>query len=87
MTNLLAARLQMAFFLRFQMIFAQIGAALPVMVAGSEWRWPQTGDAVCLDLGGDHVSLYLYPRWCSPCALSHRGTRLHDLLWRPFRPR
>ncbi len=50
MTNLLAARLQMAFFLGFQMIFAQISAALPVVVAVTEWRWLQTGDAVCLDL-------------------------------------
>jgi cytochrome d ubiquinol oxidase subunit I len=63
MTNLLAARLQMAFFLGFQMIFAQISAALPVVVAVTEWRWLKTGDAVCLD---------------SPCARSHRGTRLHD---------
>ena len=38
MTNLLAARLQMAFSLGFRMIFAEISAALPVMAAVTEWR-------------------------------------------------
>ena len=50
MTDLLAARLQMAFSLGFHIIFAEIGVALPVMMAVAEWRWLRTGDAVYLDL-------------------------------------
>ena len=50
MTDLVAARLQMAFSLGFHIIFAEIGVALPVMMAIAEWRWLRTGDAVYLDL-------------------------------------
>ena len=50
MTDILAARLQMAFSLGFHIIFAEIGVALPVMMAIAEWRWLRTGDAVYLDL-------------------------------------
>src|SRR5262245_28526314 len=50
MTDLLAARLQMAFSLGFHIIFAGIGVALPVMVTIAEWRWLRTGDSVYLDL-------------------------------------
>jgi cytochrome d ubiquinol oxidase subunit I len=50
MTDLLAARLQMAFSLGFHIIFAEIGVALPVMMTIAEWRWLRTGDEVYLDL-------------------------------------
>src|SRR5262245_4770221 len=50
MTDLLAARLQMAFSLGFHIIFAEIGVALPVMMAIAEWQWLRTGDPVYLDL-------------------------------------
>ncbi|HEX4859632.1 MAG TPA: cytochrome ubiquinol oxidase subunit I, partial [Rhizomicrobium sp.] len=50
MTDLLAARLQMAFSLGFHIIFAEIGVALPLMMALAEWRWLRTGDVVYLDL-------------------------------------
>ena len=50
MTDLLAARLQMAFSLGFHIIFAEIGVALPLMMALAEWRWLRTGDPVYLDL-------------------------------------
>ena len=39
MTNLLAARMQMAFSLGFHIVFAAIGMALPVMMVIAEWRW------------------------------------------------
>jgi cytochrome bd ubiquinol oxidase subunit I len=50
MTDLLAARLQMAFSLGFHIIFAEIGVALPVMMTIAEWRWLRTSDEVYLDL-------------------------------------
>lgn len=43
MTNLLAARSQMAMSLGFHIIFAAIGIAMPLMMAIAEWRWIRTG--------------------------------------------
>src|SRR5260370_42295990 len=50
MSDLLAARLQMAWSLAFRIVFAAIGIALPVMMVIAEWRWPRTRDPVCLEL-------------------------------------
>ena len=50
MTDLLAARLQMALSLAFHIIFAEVGVALPTMMVVAEWRWRRTGDPVHLDL-------------------------------------
>lgn len=45
MTNLLAARAQMAISLGFHIVFAEIGIAMPVLMLLAEWRWRRTGDA------------------------------------------
>ena len=39
MTDLLAARAQMAMSLGFHIIFAAIGIAMPVLLAAAEWQW------------------------------------------------
>jgi cytochrome d ubiquinol oxidase subunit I len=49
-SDLLAARLQMAFSLGFHIVFAAIGIALPLMMVIAEWRWRRTGEAAYLDL-------------------------------------
>jgi cytochrome d ubiquinol oxidase subunit I len=46
MTDLLAARLQMAISLGFHIVFAEIGIAMPLMMVIAEWRWHRTGDDV-----------------------------------------
>src|SRR4051812_19887184 len=46
MTDLLAARLQMAISLGFHIVFAEIGIAMPVLMVIAEWRWRRTGDDV-----------------------------------------
>jgi cytochrome bd ubiquinol oxidase subunit I len=46
MSDLLAARLQMAVSLGFHIVFAEIGIAMPVMMVLAEWRWHRTGDDV-----------------------------------------
>lgn len=46
MSDLLAARTQMALSLGFHIIFAEVGIALPVLMVLAEWRWRRTGDAV-----------------------------------------
>jgi cytochrome bd ubiquinol oxidase subunit I len=46
MTDLLAARLQMAISLGFHIVFAEIGIAMPVLMVIAEWRWQRTGDPV-----------------------------------------
>jgi cytochrome d ubiquinol oxidase subunit I len=46
MTNLLAARLQMAMSLGFHIIFAAIGIALPLMMCIAEACWLRTGEPV-----------------------------------------
>lgn len=50
MSDLLAARLQMALSLGFHIIFAEIGIAMPVLMVLAEWRYRRTGDAVYLQL-------------------------------------
>lgn len=46
MSNLFAARLQMAVSLGFHIIFAVIGIALPLMMVGAEALWLRTGEPV-----------------------------------------
>ncbi|RMD62247.1 MAG: cytochrome ubiquinol oxidase subunit I [Planctomycetota bacterium] len=46
MTDLLYARLQMAFSLGFHIIFAAIGIAMPVLMTMSELQWRRTGDRI-----------------------------------------
>ena len=46
MTDLFAARAQMALSLGFHIIFAEIGIAMPVLMVLAEWRWIKTGDDV-----------------------------------------
>ena len=50
MSNLFAARSQMALSLGFHIVFAEIGIALPLMMVLAEWRWRRTGDATYLQL-------------------------------------
>ena len=50
MTDLLAARTQMAMSLGFHIVFAEIGIAMPLMMVMAEWRWRRTGDAAYRDL-------------------------------------
>ncbi len=50
MSNLFAARMQMALSLGFHIVFAEIGIAMPVLMAIAEWRWHRTGDDVYLQL-------------------------------------
>jgi cytochrome d ubiquinol oxidase subunit I len=50
MTDLLAARTQMALSLGFHIVFAEIGIAMPLMMVLAEWRWRRTGDAAYLEL-------------------------------------
>src|SRR5689334_1362350 len=50
MSDLLAARSQMAMSLAFHIIFAEIGIAMPVLMVLAEWRWRRTGDASYLEL-------------------------------------
>jgi cytochrome d ubiquinol oxidase subunit I len=49
-SNLFAARSQMALSLGFHIIFAEIGIALPLMMVLAEVRWRQTGDDTYLQL-------------------------------------
>jgi cytochrome d ubiquinol oxidase subunit I len=50
MTDLFAARTQMALSLGFHIVFAEIGIAMPLLMTLAEWRWRRTGDVVYLDL-------------------------------------
>jgi len=50
MTDLLAARTQMAISLGFHIVFAEIGIAMPLMMVLAEWRWRRTGEQAYLDL-------------------------------------
>jgi cytochrome bd ubiquinol oxidase subunit I len=50
MTDLLAARSQMAMSLAFHIIFSVIGIGLPLLMVIAEWRWLRTGEAVYLEL-------------------------------------
>lgn len=50
MSDLLAARSQMAMSLGFHIIFAAIGIAMPLMMTLAEWRWLRTNDSAYLAL-------------------------------------
>src|SRR5438067_9311734 len=50
MSNLFAARSQMAVSLAFHIIFAEVGIAMPLMMTIAEWRWRRSGDPVYLEL-------------------------------------
>src|SRR5882762_8149904 len=50
MTDLLAARSQMAMSLGFHIIFAMVGIAMPVLMVVAERRWQRTGDRIYLTL-------------------------------------
>jgi cytochrome bd ubiquinol oxidase subunit I len=50
MSDLLAARSQMAMSLAFHIIFAVVGIGMPVLMVVAERRWRRTGDAIYLEL-------------------------------------
>jgi cytochrome d ubiquinol oxidase subunit I len=50
MSDLLAARSQMAISLGFHIIFAVVGIGMPALMVLAEWRWRRTGDPVYLEL-------------------------------------
>lgn len=50
MSDLLAARSQMAMSLAFHIIFAAVGIAMPVLMVIAERRWQKTGDGIYLEL-------------------------------------
>jgi len=50
MSDLFAARTQMALSLGFHIVFAEIGIAMPLMMVLAEWTWRRTGDDVYLRL-------------------------------------
>src|SRR3954470_23067739 len=83
MTDLLAARLQMAISLGFHIVFAEIGIAMPVLMVIAEWRWRRTGDPVYLQLA---------KRWAKGTAVCFAGGALSGtvlsfelgLLWPRF---
>ena len=60
MTNLLAARSQMAMSLAFHIVFAAIGIAMPLLMIIAEWRWLRTGD---------DLYLLLAKRWAKGTAI------------------
>ena len=69
MSDLLAARTQMAMSLGFHIIFAEIGIAMPPMMVIAEWRWRRTGDGVYLALAhrwAKGIALHRRP-YCSRC--------------------
>ncbi len=50
MSDLLAARSQMAVSLYFHILFAVAGIGMPLLMVVAEWRYRRTGDPVALDL-------------------------------------
>src|SRR6185436_12134621 len=60
MTDLLAARLDMALSLGFHILFAAAGIAMPLFMVISEWRWMR---------GHDPVDLELTRRWLKGTAI------------------
>ncbi len=50
MTDLFAARTQMALSLGFHIVFAGIGIAMPLLMVLAEWKWRKTGDEEWLQL-------------------------------------
>jgi cytochrome d ubiquinol oxidase subunit I len=60
MTDLLAARSQMAMSLGFHIVFAVVGIGMPALMALAEWRWLR---------GGDPLHLELAKRWAKGTAI------------------
>jgi cytochrome d ubiquinol oxidase subunit I len=60
MSDLLAARSQMAISLAFHIVFAVVGIAMPVLMVVAERRWQRTGD---------HIYLELAQRWAKGTAI------------------
>ena len=50
LSDLLAARAQMALSLGFHIVFAEIGIAMPLLMVLAEWRWRRSGDPIYLQL-------------------------------------
>ncbi len=50
MSDLFAARAQMAVSLGFHIVFAEIGIAMPLLMVLAEWRWRRTGDDAYVQL-------------------------------------
>jgi cytochrome d ubiquinol oxidase subunit I len=83
MSDLLAARSQMAMSLAFHIVFAVVGMGMPLLMALSEWRWLR---------GGDELDLLLAKRWAKGTAVffavgAVSGTVLSfelGLLWPKF---
>ncbi len=50
MSDLLAARAQMAMSLAFHIVFAVVGIGMPLLMVLADRRWQASGDAVCLEL-------------------------------------
>ena len=83
MTDLIAARSQMAVSLGFHIVFAAIGIAMPLMMTIAEWRWLKTGE---------EIYLILAKRWAKGTAIlfavgAVSGTVLSfelGLLWPAF---
>src|SRR5437762_7978338 len=50
MSDLLAARSQMAMSLAFHIIFAAVGIAMPLLMVIAEWKWLRTKDEIYLTL-------------------------------------
>src|SRR5688572_33377393 len=50
MSDLLAARSQMAISLGFHIVFTCIGMIMPMLMAAAEWRYRRTGQQVYRDL-------------------------------------
>ena len=50
MSDLLAARSQMAMSLAFHILFAVVGIGMPVLMVVAEQRYRRTGDPICLEL-------------------------------------
>src|SRR5688500_9758030 len=86
MSDLLAARSQMAMSLAFHIIFAVVGIGMPVLMVMAERRWQKTGDDACLQLA---------KRWAKGAAIlfavgAVSGTVLSfelGLLWPTFMER
>ena len=86
MTDLIAARTQMAMSLGFHIVFAVLGIAMPALIAVAEWRWLSKGD---------RNGLSLAKRWSTGTAIlfavgAVSGTVLSfelGLLWPTFMER
>jgi len=50
MSDLLAARSQMAVSLGFHILFAVVGIGMPLLMVVAEWRWRRSGERVYLEL-------------------------------------